>query len=447
MAGKKSLRGALVAGVLALTLGGGAATPPLEAASLDGAGRIVILPYAVSGTDRESTVYLTNPSTRFLRIDSQYVGAEGTPLASSKVGPRICLEQDLAPGETRQVSISILCGLATPDVENFGYLEMATHGGFDAAPFFVTSVVNTLNGDQFGVEGFPAGSFDPGYNPVFRTRTSRVIGLEGEVVGGSPIAKRANCYLATLGENKDVTVQLVDYGSGAAKPLGNPIPTKLPAWTMVELADVFARAGLAPGTYRGVSAEFYSALTGPLLGSDGATLIASCSVETVATHTEDFRMARTPDPRDNSRTRQTAHGDSAFSVGPFQIGYALPQGKKARMAVYLRHEDRVRCWLTPSTLRPQEDPTPWQELRVVDPDGVVVAGGDNVSDTGEFFTGVKNAVNGGENARWTVEVSWRETSPGVYPKVPVTPNIFGVSCEATSGISAMLPLDSPKDDF
>ena len=121
---------------------------------------------------------------------------------------------------------------------------------------------------------------------------------------------------------------------------------------------------------------------------------------------------------------------------------------KASMSFYMRHEDRARCRLVPSHVRPLEDPAPWQELRVLDPDGRVVAGGDNVSDTGVFSTGLKNGVAAGENGRWTVEVSWRESLPGVYPTPPgITTNAFGVRCESTSGVSALLPLPSSPDDF
>jgi hypothetical protein len=446
MAGKSLFNRAILVAVLALGLG--ADTAPSRAASLDGAGRIVILPYAVSGRDRESMIYLTNPSSRYLRIGGLYVGADGTPLAASKVGIVYCAQVGVGPGETYRAAVSAICPLGTPDVENLGYVEFITYGGNDAAPFFVTSVVNTLGGSQFGVDGVPAGAFDSGVNSLFRTQTLRVIGLAGEVVGSSPVDQIANCYLATLGEDKEVTVQLMEYGGGAAKPLGSPNTYKLPAWTMQRLGNVLAQAGLAAGTYANVTAEFYAAPSGPFgIGSDGASLIAACGVETLATRTEDFRLARTPAPRDDSRSRAVVHGDSRFEVGPFLIGYGMPQGTKARMALYLRHEDRVRCWLTPSVVRPLEDPVPYQELQVLDPDQNIVAGGSDISDTGEFFTGVKNAVHGGVNGRWTIEVSWRETSPGVYPQVPVTPNAFGVSCQSTSGASHMMPLDSPVDDF
>ncbi|MEO8036441.1 MAG: hypothetical protein ABI837_18535 [Acidobacteriota bacterium] len=98
-------------------------------------------------------------------------------------------------------------------------------------------------------------------------------------------------------------------------------------------------------------------------------------------------------------------------------------------------------------LAPNENPAPWQELRVLDPDGAVVAGGPGISDTGTFFTGVKNQVSRGVNGKWVVEVSWRGTPATGYPNSGLTPGLFGVLCESTSGASTMLPLNPATDDF
>jgi hypothetical protein len=424
-------RGTVRAVALA-TLLAAATASPLAASSLDGAGRLVVLPYAVSGVERESMIYLTNPSSLKIHIDAMYVGAEGTPFAASVAGPLFCVSVPVDRLSGEAISLSKLCPrLSTADLENFGYLQFRVTGGFDAAPFFVTSVVNTSKGGRFAVEGVPAGAFDPGRDPALRQSTLRVMGLDGEVSGGQPITKMTHCYLATLGEGKNVTVQLMEHGSGRARPLGNLIKVSLPAFAMTKLGNVLAHAAVAPGRFDNLSAEFY-AEPSPLPGhDDGAALIAGCSIETLASREEDFRLARTPSPRDGSRTRGPVAGDSDFRVGAFQIGYGMPASTKASM-----------------TLRPLEDPAPWQELRVFDPDGRVVAGGDNVSDTGIFSTGLKNGVAFGENGRWTVEVSWRESVPGIYPTPPgITPNAFGVRCESTSGVSALLPLPSSPDDF
>jgi len=439
-------RSVTLATLLAAAIG-----PPLAASSLDGAGRIVILPYAVNSKERESTIYLTNPSNLRIQIDAMYVGADATPSAASVVGPMTCASVPVEAGESHAISLSKLCPkLLQLDLENYGYLEFRVTGGFDAAPFFVSSIVNTKGGGYFGVEGVPAGALDPGRSATRRQSTLRVIGLDGEVTAGAPSTTKTYCYLATLGEKKDVTVQLMQYRGGRARPLGNPIRVALPPFTMQKLFNVLAHARLPVGFYGNFTAEFYAESSFVSGLDDGAALIAGCSIEieTPTTRTEDFRLARTPAPRDGSRRRGLTAADTDFQVGPFQIAYGMLAGTKASMSFYMRHEDRARCWLVPSTLRPLEDPAPWQELQVFDPDGSMVAGGDNVSDTGVFFSGLKNGVAAGENGRWTVEVSWRESSPGVFPTPwGITPNLFGVRCQSTSGVSALLPLPSRPDDF
>ena len=421
------------------------AVRPARATSLDGAGRIVILPYAVSGLERESTIYLTNPGSLIIKVFAKYIGGDGTPFAASSVGVQICGVTTLRPGESQHVALSQLCPLGTPDIENIGYLELSTFGGFDTNPFFATSIVSTRNGDRFGVEGLPVGALDPGATGPFRASTLRVIGLEGEIPNPptAVVSKVSHCYLGALGEDKDVALQLMEYGTGSARPLGGPIPVRLPRWTMVKLANVLAQTNLPPQVFSNVTAEIYA--VAPTIG---ANIVAGCSVETLATKTEDFRLATTPVPNDHSRSRLPVRGDTKFYVGKALVGITMSPGTKARMALYLRHEDRARCWIVPSVLAPQENPAPFQELRVLNPDGNIAAGGPNISDTGSFFTGMKNQVGQGVNGRWIVEVSWRGTPATGYPPTPgVTPGVFGVLCESSSGASGMLPLNLATDDF
>ncbi|HXU32289.1 MAG TPA: hypothetical protein VN851_17115 [Thermoanaerobaculia bacterium] len=417
---------------------------PARATSLDGAGRIVIVPYVVSGLDRESMIYFTNPSSLAIRIFGSYVGADGTPMAASAVGVRICGSVSLRAFEARQVLLSQLCPLGTPDIENFGYLELSVFGGFDTNPFFASGVVSTRSGDRFTVEGVPVGALDPGTVSPFRRSTLRVLGLEGTVPNPPTalVEKVPHCYLGARGEDKDVSVQLMDYTSGSARAVGNPITVRLRRWTMVKLGNLLALANLPPQGYSNLTAEFYA-----LPPTEGADLVAGCSVETLATRTEDFRIATTPEPKDRSRSRSPVRGDTRLFVGSAKVAILMNQGTKVRLAFYLRHEDRARCWIVPSVLVPQENPAPWQELRVLSPDGVVVAGGSGISDTGTFATGLKNQVSQGVNGRWMVEVSWRGTPATGYPNSGLTPGAFGVLCESTSGISAMLPLNSATDDF
>ncbi len=421
-----------------------AAIPPAYGSSLDGAGRIVIVPYVVAGLDRESTVYLTNPGTVAIRIFGSYVGADGTPMAASTVGMRVCADVSLRAGEARQFLLSQLCPLGSPDVENFGYLELSVFGGFDTNPFFASSVVATASGDRFTVEGMPVGALDPGAPSPSRKETLRVLGLEG-TIPSPPTAlvdKVPHCYLGALGEDKDVAVQLMSYTSGSARPVGSPVNVHLRRRTMVKLTNLLALANLPPQVYTNLTAELYALPTG-----EGADLVAGCSVETLATRTEDFRVATTPQPKDRSRSRSPVRGDTRLFVGSAKVAILMNPGAKSRLAFYLRHEDRARCWIVPSLVAPQENPAPWQELRVLSPDGLVVAGGRGISDTGVFSTGLKNEVGQGVNGRWVVEVSWRGTPSTGYPASGLTPGAFGVLCESAGGISAMLPLDVATDDF
>jgi hypothetical protein len=430
------------------------ATGIAQAASLDGAGRIVILPYAVSGQQRESTIYVTNPSTKPLTVHALYVGAEGTPFAASTQpapGAVICADTRLDPGESIATTLSSLCPISTPDVENMGYLEFTTYGGFDAAPFEVSSLVDVNGFGHFGVEGVPTSAFDPGQTSAERTKTLRVHDLIGDVTPMLPAEFFAHCAVATMSESKTVTVQLQEYSSGVAKPLGSPIVVSLAPRRMEVLGDIFRRAGLPQGRFANVTAEFYAFPIAPSVPSlgDGADVIAWCSVDNRSSRLEDVRLAETPAPRDLGRSRAIVRGDSQLDVGPFKIGYVLPKGEKARMSVYLRHEDHIRCYLTESVVRPNTGIVPWQELRLIDPDGRVVAGGNDSSDTGIFSTGPKNARNRGVNERWTLEISWRETQPGDYSQIPNGNyyEVFGIECTATNGLSQLLPLDAVSDDF
>ncbi len=447
---------AAVAAMAVAAVTGGWSGGEARAASLDGAGRIVILPFAVSGLQRESTIYVTNPSPRPITVHALYVGAEGTPFAASVNGVVFCGDTRLSPGESIGQKLSSLCPISTPDVENIGYLEFITYGGFDSAPFEVTSLVdvNPQGGPggqgHFGVDGVPSAAFDPASMSPERASTLRVKDLIGDVASPSTEFV-AHCSVATLSEPKTVVVQLQEYSSGVAKPLGSAQTVNLQPWRMEFLGDIFGRAGLPAGRFANVTAEFYAvpSLAGPV--PDGADVIAFCSVESRPSRFEDVRLAEAPAPRDHGRSRAIVRGDSLFQVGPFTLGYAMPLGEKARMSVYLRHEDRVRCYLTESVVKPGGGIVPWQELRVLDPDGSVVAGagGNDRNDTGVFSTGPKNGRHRGVNDRWTIEISWRETSRGDYSQIPRgnQHQVFGIECMSTNGSSQLLPLDSRTDDF
>ena len=79
----------------------------------------------------------------------------------------------------------------------------------------------------------------------------------------------------------------------------------------------------------------------------------------------------------------------------------VPAGMKAAFGLFVRHPDFVSC----RTVGSQVDNT---EIRLIDPQGAIVAGGDDITGTGEFFTGEKSTVNNGSSAMWRLEVGSRD---------------------------------------
>jgi len=157
--------------VAAAVAGGGS---PALASGVDGAGRIVVVPLAFSGPDRESVITLNNPGPAPLKIATLYVGMDATPLA----GSHACLDQSLPPTGSLPINVRDLCGLpAMPDAENIGYLQM-TASGDGASTFFASSVVLSAGGEETSaIAGEPMGAYTPGWP------NSYVLGLRTEEFG------------------------------------------------------------------------------------------------------------------------------------------------------------------------------------------------------------------------------------------------------------------------
>jgi hypothetical protein len=163
----------------------------------------------------------------------------------------------------------------------------------------------------------------------------------------------------------------------------------------VRYLDIFAAAGLGTvGDHSNVSAEF-SAGANPT-----AALISFCTVQESTFFGADFRMAQPVETRDGSRQRnQIVAGNTHNFVTAFNM---------TRHDIATRHPDRMRCLITSASAAVLE-------IRIVAPDGVtIVAGGNNVNDTGTFYTG-NRSLYGGVSNLWHLDVSPRETYAGPFP--------------------------------
>jgi hypothetical protein len=180
-----------------------------------------------------------------------------------------------------------------------------------------------------------------------------------------------------------------------------------------------------------------------VFAADPALVIAGCGIEDVSTNTLDWHPAQTRAPLDGARQRHV-ESDTGVFFGPYAFAYSwgTPAAPvKVVLSTYLQTDDHVRCRLIqPVRLSPNFDPTPWLELRVVDPDGVVRAGGDRAIDTGEFVTGVRNGFAGGYRNRWSIEISLDEASQAAVPYPGTLPGVWGVACDSAAGMSTLLPV-------
>lgn len=434
----------------------------LAAHGAEGSSDHLVLPLVVAGRDRESVVSIMNVGTAPTSITVRYVGATGTPFDALAVGVVDCETVQLAPQHSLTQPLPLLCPrLETPDAENFGYLELRAQG--DSAPLIAASqVTRTRSGSLFRVEAEPLGAFDRSAAvtegpPRFKIdQPLEVRGLIDErTPPSSSDTTRPMCFVATHDEPKAIDVALLR--AGASGPDAS-FRITLQAREM-RAFDVVRRAGLPPGSLgKAFRVVFTAANNGGVV--DGALLIAGCGSELVQDHSLDYRLARTPEPADESRRRSVRVGTvdiSSIAVpfvttfGPYEIGAPIGRNDKIVLQTALQAEDRVQCSIDPEPAhgdgvfrRAYRD---WLDLRIVDPRGNVVAGGLGIKDVA-FQTGRRAD---GADGLWRIEISPDGTAGGL----PRRWGPWSVLCESASGMSlpVVVPFGSPAaytgwpDDF
>jgi hypothetical protein len=409
--------------VLGLSL---APSVPAAAAGVDGAGRIVVVPLVVTGDRRESLVTLTNTGGEVVRVKGLYVGADGTPRAASAVGEIACDPREIPRDGSVTLRLRDLCpGAFTPDLENMGYLELASdadaHGNF-----FATSAVDTGRSTTFGVAGHPVGAFDTGLAGT--TSMLQVAGLRTQAATDENLF----CYAASLAEAKAFTVTLQD---GKGVPLGGPLTFALDPRRMVRF-DLPADLGLGRTDRDELSAVFDS--------GDGAQVVAGCGPVRLSTDVLAYQPAQALQPADRARLR-SVNVFAGQQVGPLKLALLWAHtlahdavDRKVVLSTYLRSDDQVRCrlipWTGPTGLT--LDTTPWTELRMIDPLGVVIAGGNGAKDTGVVSTLPRGRFAPGTTQRYQIEISFDEDAHAANPwPHPAAHGVWGLRCDSGSGMS------------
>jgi hypothetical protein len=372
----------------------------------NGYSSIVHLPVVVNSGAFASTLYVHNPNASPVNVQFNYTGAGATPTA----GPVDCGLHAIPAGSTSEFDFAALCPLS--GASNFGSMRIYETSPINRPISVYTRVQSPVAGNGFSVEGFPIGNFanDKGVSvAVGLKRSSLLPGYQ------------TNCFVGSIGE--PVTVDVALYAADNTQ-LGTTQTVSVPAGGLARMLDVFAVAGAPAGDLGNVRAEFRQ--NADQVGNPSYS--AFCTVQNNTTFDADFRIAKAVSPDD-----LTLQYTSTVNKDALGNNIDIPPGAKVVFAMLVKHPDFLAC-------RVIGDGLPNAELRIVDPSGNVVAGGNDVNDTTEFFTGEKSTVANGQNARWLVEVGARDG--GGIPAAN-----FNLQCRSGNGASKPLVVAILPDDF
>ena len=398
---------------LGLGLSGGAL-----AQTTDGYHSIQIFPVVVDTASFTQRFNFRNPNDVQVSITPKYYPAQGT-----SSGILTCPDIVIQGGKTatftslRQICPSLAAG------SQFGFLYTSELSP-SSLPYAGFSRVANPQGNGFSVEAFPA--------HTFTSADSVINGLRRRAASGPNPAFQTNCFIGNLNEvtasgPSTTPVEYTLYNS-ASTVIGSGTVNLAPG-AYVSLLDVFA----ALGDYDDAQMKVVELNNNVDLGEPG--IISFCTVQDNTSFGADFRIAKQEvgnggmaypgdslGAQDNHVARETLV--DADAVGrAFEIGTGASANTHV---IYFRHPDYVQCEvINPSTgLRAVAGYG--LEIRLLDPDGVVVAGGDNITGWSDVFLGDKTERNGGANTRYTVEVEDSQVNTGAV-------RAYKLHCRSGSG--------------
>ena len=393
------LRRASLTAALAGTVLAGSAM----AQTADGYGTLIRVPVAVNTSTFGTDLFIHNPNGQTISVAVQYYGADGT----TNPGARTCTTQNIAAGNTRQVSLASLCGFVGGS--NFGHLRLQELNP-ENVPFAAYTRVQAFSGDGFSIEGFKIGSI------TGSAGNSWVTGLRRQASGPG---YQTNCFLASMAEPVGVNWNLQ---SSTGATIGSAQTTNLAANQMVRFLDVFSAVGAPAGDYNNVTARFSE------LGTGEPGYMAFCTVQNNTTFDADFRFAKEQAPADQRSEKFTFSGTTGQGVA-----LSIPDTTlQHELGMYLQHPDWVQCSLSGSGSADLE-------MRLKDPQGNIVAGGNDVTSFGEVYLGERSTRNNGINGLWTLEVENGSFALS-FPKA------YSVSCQSGNGSNRPLLIGTDTSD-
>jgi hypothetical protein len=376
------------------------------AQSPNGFSSIIHVPVVVNSAAFSSTIYVHNPGGSAINVQFNYTGADITASA----GPLDCGVHSIPAGTSVEFDFATLCPLS--GASNFGSLRVYETSPINRPISVYTRVQSPVAGNGFSIEGFPIGGFanDQGASVVTGLKRSAV--LPGY---------QTNCFVGSIGEAVAVDVKLFDASN---TQLGTTQTISVPAGGLTRMLDVFTVAGAPVGDHSNVRAEFNQNL-----GQVGnPSFSAFCTVQNNTSFDADFRIAKTILPDDLGQQYTSTVNKNIFGEDQ-----NIPAGQKVVYAMFVKHPDFLSC-------RVIGDGQPNAEVRILNPSGSVVAGGDDINDTTEFFTGEKSTVGNGTNGIWRVEVGARDGAG-------LAASNFNLQCRSGNGASKPMVVAVLPDDF
>jgi hypothetical protein len=403
--------------VAAFTCGGASAQ------STDGYHAIQVFPLVVDTASFAQRFSFRNPNSSTMTIKTKYYPA--TAFASQS--PQACNDVVVAAGKTATwLSLRDLCNVtgvsSLPAGSQFGFLYMYQTGNA-TLPFAAFSRYFNPLGNGSTVEAFPA--------HTFTSADSVVNGIRRLAATGGQPSYTTNCFVGILNEvNGSSGVTPIHYSlrDNASNLIGFGDFSLSPG-QIIRLSDVFATGG-AVGDYN--DAQFKVEET----GANEPALMAYCTVQDNSFFGADFRIAKQENgaggkaypgdvvgSQDNHVTRNTL-----TSVDGIGRVFNINAGANANTHImYFRHPDYVACELTDLAVTPVRLLQSYGlEMRMLDEDGVILAGGNNVTGFSPIYLGDKYQRNDGSNTRYRIEVQDNGSNSGAVRS-------YKLHCQSGSG--------------
>ena len=417
--------------ILAGLLVGASMAQLASAQSTDGFHGIQIFPVVVDSSSFAQRFFFVNTNEADVIVQPIFYPGDGTPQAL--LGPVIC-PTVLVPalGTKAVTSLRTMCPTLVAG-NAFGFLYTRETNP-QTMPYAGYSRVSNPSGIGFSVEAFPA--------HTFTSADSVVPGIRRLAATNFSPAFQTNCFMANLnqlnpgGPTATIQYDLFQSDQGSSFAGGQVV---LPPGRLVRLLDVFAAAGAPAGDYNDADIRFSE------VGDDDPGIMAFCTVQDNTSFGADFRIAKQEFGNwgVGSQDGHVVRTEARETADEFGHVFQINSGNNANTHVtFFRHPDYVQCAiLDANTFNPL--PVSYGlEMRLLDRDGNVVAGGNNITQFGEVYLGDKNQRDFGANTMYSIEVESAVISGSVRP--------YALYCQSDSGHPAwynIVKYEEPVDRF